>query len=221
MTFVQILPLYQTVLVSMQSLAPSAKVLDTLGPVLAAPFCGRKDKHTGAVDAFTEFWQATYADFPEPPCGYPESITMCFDAVAQAKMEEEEDVMKVEDMTAVHEDVESPTFEVSPELEAEHMVVEGEEAIESDEEGSVVIPSPNSLAPRPASAIFSRESSPVTPLVLVPRDLASPHRPHKSAVKDQPSAFPRDASPLADAPPTHVPTTPKRSPKKNKENQSP
>ena len=100
--------------------------------MLAAPFCGRKDKHTGAVDAFTEFWQAAYADFPEPPCGHPESITMCFDAVAQAKMEEEEDVMKVEDMTAVHEDVESPALENSPELATEHMVAEGEEAMESE-----------------------------------------------------------------------------------------
>lgn len=224
----QILPLYQTVLVSMQSLAPSAKVLDTLGPVLAAPFCGRKDKHTGAVDAFTEFWQATYADFPEPPCGHPESITTCFDAVAQAKMEEEEDVMKVEDMTAVHEDVESPTLEISPELATESMVVEGEEVVESDEEGSVVIPSPNPLVRRPASAIFSRESSPVASLVLVPttpttipRDLTSPHRSHKSAVRDQHSAILRDASPIIEPPPTRVPSTPKRSPKKNKENQSP
>ncbi|KAI1790163.1 hypothetical protein LXA43DRAFT_523662 [Ganoderma leucocontextum] len=222
-----ILPLYQTVLVSMQSLAPTSKVLDTLGPVLVAPFCGRKDKHTGAVDAFSEFWQATYAELPEPPCGYPESVAMCFDAVAQAKLEEEEDAMKVEDMTAVHEDVESPALEVLPQITTEQIIAEGEEAIESDEEGSVVIPSPKTLARRSVSAIFSRESSPVASIVLVPstptvpRDLGSPQRPHKSAVKDQINAIPLDASPAADVSPSCVPATPKRSLRKNKENQSP
>ncbi len=175
------------------------------------------------MDAFSDFWQATYAELPEPPCGYPESITICFDAVAQAKMEEEEDAMKVEDMTTVHEDLESPTFEVSLEISTEQVVAEGEEAVESDEEGSVVIPSPNTLARRPASAIFSRESSPVAPLVLVPttpttipRDLASPHCP-----QDQLTAIPQDSSPAADASPGCVPSTPKRSSKKNKENRSP
>ena len=224
MSSAQILPLYQTVLVSMQSLAPSTRVLDTLGPVLAAPFCGRKDKHTGAIDAFSEFWQATYAEVPEPPCGYPESITMCFDAVAQAKMEEEQDAMKVEDMTTVHEELEGPTL-VSPMLETGQVAVEDEEVMQSDEEGSVVIPSPTR---RPASAIFSRESSPVAPLLLVPttpttisRNLASPHRPHKSTVKDQLTAVPLDVSSIADASPSRAPTTPKRSPRKNKENQCP
>ncbi|KAI1794358.1 hypothetical protein LXA43DRAFT_1179542 [Ganoderma leucocontextum] len=75
-----ILPPYQMVLMSMQSLAPTSKVLDTLGPVLVTPFCGRKHKHTGAVDAFSEFWQATYPELPEPPCRYPEWVSMCFDA---------------------------------------------------------------------------------------------------------------------------------------------
>ncbi|KAI1787492.1 hypothetical protein LXA43DRAFT_1028904, partial [Ganoderma leucocontextum] len=76
-----ILLLYQTVLVSMQSLAPTSKVLDTLGPVLVALFCGHKDKHTGAVDGFSEFWQATYKELPEP---HPKLVTMCFHAVVQA-----------------------------------------------------------------------------------------------------------------------------------------
>ncbi|KAI1795696.1 hypothetical protein LXA43DRAFT_1090849 [Ganoderma leucocontextum] len=76
-----ILLLYQTVLVSMQLLAPTSKVLDTLGPVLVALFCGHKDKHTGAVDGFSEFWQATYKELPEP---YPKLVTMCFHAVVQA-----------------------------------------------------------------------------------------------------------------------------------------
>ncbi|KAI0701435.1 hypothetical protein C8T65DRAFT_741739 [Cerioporus squamosus] len=65
-----ILPLYQTVLINMQSLPAYTQILETLAPLLVAPFCGRTDKQAGTVNAFNEFWQATYAGVPVPPCGY-------------------------------------------------------------------------------------------------------------------------------------------------------
>ncbi|KAI0701421.1 hypothetical protein C8T65DRAFT_697051 [Cerioporus squamosus] len=48
----------------------SCDILETLAPLLVAPFCGRTDKQAGTVNAFNEFWQATYAGVPVPPCGY-------------------------------------------------------------------------------------------------------------------------------------------------------
>ncbi|TBU29934.1 hypothetical protein BD311DRAFT_864373 [Dichomitus squalens] len=215
-----ILPLYQTVLVSMQPLGKEWDVLDALGSLLAAPFYGRRNKHTGAVDAFSEFWQATYAELPEPSCGYPESIVICLDAVAQAKREEEEDAMKVENMTVICDDLPSPSLEVAP---------EDDTAPESEDEGSVVIPSP--VIPARASTPFlkfaiSREPSPVAPVPSTPKRSpvmrTSPSRPEKLDVKDQLSAIPLDVSPSVDASPNHSPATPKRSAaKKDKENRSP
>ncbi|KAI0720578.1 hypothetical protein C8T65DRAFT_602463 [Cerioporus squamosus] len=233
-----ILPLYQTVLISMQSLPADTQILETLAPLLVAPFCGRTDKHAGAVDAFNEFWQATYGGVPVPPCGYPEQIAQCLDAVARARLEEQEDEAFVENMTAVQDgEVDSPVLEQLPRTGNALATFEDEEAIESEDEGSVVVPSPGTLAamsgpipmpisPAPMTAFAATlpmaPSTPKTSPHRRPYPHCTPSRSHESTVKVAPSASPS----AMDLSPIRAPTTLKRSPAKshaakNKENQSP
>lgn len=221
----QILPLYQTVLVSMQSLRADAKILETLGSLLAAPFYGRKDRHAGAAEAFSEFWQATYAEVPEPSTGYSEPILQCLDAVAQARLEEQEDEAKVEDMTEIRNDLDSPVSEwsapaVTKDAGASDAV---DESYESEDEGSVIVPSPGTLSrmsiPTLKPVIFSPVTSPEIARVAPSSPKASPRR-HVSSPSHS-----RELD-VVESSPARVPTTPKRSPgkahaSKNKENASP
>ncbi|RPD62507.1 hypothetical protein L226DRAFT_504132 [Lentinus tigrinus ALCF2SS1-7] len=231
-----ILPLYQTVLISMQALPVDTHILETLAPFLVAPFSGRVDKHAGTVDAFDEFWQATYAGVPVPPCGYPEQIAQCLAAVAKARLEEQEDEAFVEDMTAIQDgEVESPVLEQFPQSEEVTAALEGDEAVEgeevvdSEDEGSIVVPSPGTLAAMSGPIPIPR-ASPLVP--LTPK--ASPRRRHPHATPSHSennahcadvASAPSPASSAMDCSPTRSPTTPKRSPAKqpakNKENHSP
>ncbi|KAH9924659.1 uncharacterized protein BXZ73DRAFT_79216 [Epithele typhae] len=218
-----ILPLYQTVLVSLQELPPCLDILEKMAPVLAAPFQGRKDRHVGAVDAFAEFWQAAYAAMPEPATGYPELVAQCLDAVSQARLEQQEDEAKVEDMTALLSETPSPVAEVKKTAVTQELMEI--DACESEDEGSVVIPSPGTLlqgfdASRTRDAPTRALSTPPSS----PRALA-PTRPHKSGIKVHDPEDIDGSSPLrfsVGRSPPRTPTTPKRPTSKvNKENVSP
>ncbi|KAI0754869.1 hypothetical protein C8Q80DRAFT_1141532 [Daedaleopsis nitida] len=232
-----ILPLYQTVLLSLQALPTNTVILETLGPVLASPFYGRRDKHTGTVDAFEEFWQATYAELPEPASRYSEAIAQCLDAVAQAKLEEQEDEDKVENMTVLRDDeIDSPTEERLDRVKDEDAIaiVPADDPFESEDEGSVVIPSPGTLAQMSLPLKVASAALPVTDPNLPstpktsPRRETQPSRPHNAAREH--GHLPEPSSPTAssamDSAPIRAPTTAKRSPAKshsrrNKENASP
>ncbi len=219
----------------MQALPVDTQILETLAPLLVAPFSGRLDKHAGTVDAFDEFWQAAYAGLPAPPCGYPEQIVQCLNVVAKARLEEQEDEALVEDMTAVLDgEVESPILEQLARTEDALGRVEDEEAVESEDEGSVVVPSPRTLAamsgpvPMPTSPVpvaFFDAAHPIAP--STPR--TSPHRrpySHSTPSRSYNVAPCPIASSAMDVSPIRAPTTPKRSPAKshaakNKENHSP
>ncbi|EIW59256.1 uncharacterized protein TRAVEDRAFT_166567 [Trametes versicolor FP-101664 SS1] len=232
-----ILPLYQTVLVSFQALEKNAYHLEALAPILEAPFRGRQDKHAGVVEAFSDFWQETFASMPEPSSGWPEQIVRCLEAVAR----EQEDEASVENLTALDEDCASPCYEPT----AQQEVATGEDSeksFDSDDEGSVELPSPGTLsrlsaAPLLRPAVFPRFSSPEPSLPLAPSTpKSSPRtqRPHASlrSVRSIEDAMFVNASPASS--PIRAPTTPKRSPAKadgtgsarsqasrNKENMSP
>ena len=166
--------------------------------------------------------------------GYPEQVVQCLDAVAQARLEEQEDEAKVEDMTVPRSHSATPSLKEASIAGDDPMAVDSEEC-ESEDEGSVVIPSPDTL-----SRMSGPRSWRVAPLgdVTLPRSpttpKASPHersllqttprRPQKSAVKEHligtsssPPKFSLHSSP------SRTPTTPKRSPAKgsDKENASP
>ncbi|KAI0349585.1 hypothetical protein OH77DRAFT_1440337 [Trametes cingulata] len=220
-----ILPLYQTILVTIQGLEKNTYYLECFAPLLEAPFRGRQDKHVGIVEAFADFWQETYAEVPQPSSGWPEQVVRCLEAVAR----EQEDEASVENLTALADDCPSPGGE---DVRAH---------AGSDDECSVEPPSPMGLSrlsgPLLKPALFSRESSPELPLLLAPSTpksspralpVTTPSRPHKSAIKEPGAApFPAasPASSAMDSSPIRAPTTPKRSPAKagtgNKENMSP
>ncbi|KAI0372272.1 hypothetical protein BV20DRAFT_1120079 [Pilatotrama ljubarskyi] len=221
-----ILPLYQTVLVTIQGLEKSVYYLESFAPLLEAPFRGRQDKHVGIVEAFADFWQETYGELPEPPSGWPERVACCLEAVAR----EQEDEASVENLTALNDDCPSPCEE---DIHARAELCDGESSVE--------LPSPMALSrlsgPLLKPAVFSRESSPETGLLPAPSTpkssprpklLGSPSRPHKSAIKEAGAMLFTAASPASfvmDSSPIRAPSTPKRSPAKtdarNKENVSP
>ncbi|KAI0647951.1 hypothetical protein C8Q79DRAFT_1086869 [Trametes meyenii] len=217
-----ILPLYQTILLNIQTLERSIYFLEAFGPMLEAPFLGRQDKHVGVVDAFADFWQDTYATMAEPESGWPEQIIRCLEAVAR----EREDEASVENLTALLDDRSSPCGRETVTVFKEEAKCNSE-AGDSDE-GSIELPSPATLSRASALLLrpvaFSRETLPEfsavavvpsTPKSSSPKDVFStPSRPHNSSCKAATvvsfgAASP--ASPVMDSSPVRAPTTPKRS----------
>ncbi|KAI0335784.1 hypothetical protein GY45DRAFT_702497 [Cubamyces sp. BRFM 1775] len=229
-----ILPLYQTILVSIQALEKNVYYLDGLAPLLEAPFRGRQDKHVGVVEAFADFWQETYAQLPQPSSGWGEQVARCLEAVAR----EREDEASVENLTAIHDDSLGPCDDdlvVDKEVQ-QKADSDSEEAPESEDEGSVALPSPGTLSRLPGPllrpAVFARGASPQPSLPPVPSTPKSAPRvpllesPSLHTAKENSDLSP--ASSIMDSSPTRAPTTPKRSPAKgprshigDKENKSP
>lgn len=88
----------------MHSLPLSLSTLETLSPALYAAFIGRADKPEGTKEAFSEYWQATYADKAEFADSLPEKIVLCLDALhngneasSVVKMDLDESASEVED----------------------------------------------------------------------------------------------------------------------------
>ncbi|KAI0667624.1 hypothetical protein C8Q78DRAFT_1051818 [Trametes maxima] len=227
-----ILPLYQTILLSIQTLEKSVYFLEAFGPILEAPFRGRQDKHVGVVEAFADFWQDTYAAVSEPSSGWPEQITHCLEAVAR----EREDEASVENITALLDDCSSPSGPEMATVVSTEADEYNSEAGDSDDD-SVELPSPATLsrlsAPLLRPAVFPRDTSPEfsamalipsTPKSSPPRELFStPSRPHRSSAKEAGVASFRAASPASptmESSPVRAPTTPKRSPVKNENDTS-
>ena len=126
-------------------------------------------------------------------------------------------------MTAITDgELESPVLDQFPAHEDTADALEDDEAAESEDEGSVVVPSPGTLAamsgpvPRPSASPFAVfKSAPCT----------APTSPSRSPLRREVLGASSPASSPMDASPIRSPTTPKRSPAKhvsrNKENQSP
>ena len=68
--------MYQTTIICMQSLEPTIDVVNSLAPLLSAPFSGREDKPEGIAQVFHDFWRETYAKLTLPEDAWPEVIGM-------------------------------------------------------------------------------------------------------------------------------------------------
>ncbi|KAL6302847.1 hypothetical protein BKA93DRAFT_736024 [Sparassis latifolia] len=77
-----ILPMYQTLLLGMQSLPSSLSTLESIGPLLESAFSGREDNLSSVSQTFDEFWQASYAQLPRPRQGWPEKIENCLAVIS-------------------------------------------------------------------------------------------------------------------------------------------
>ncbi|KAF9221622.1 hypothetical protein BS17DRAFT_711232 [Gyrodon lividus] len=104
-----VLPLYQTALLSVQELPRNLTVLEALSPLLQSVFMGRDDKPNITREAFVEFWTATFADCDEPEGGWPEDIQVCLHCCivpseevpgVEPDIQLSRDVEEVEDSTA-------------------------------------------------------------------------------------------------------------------------
>ncbi|KAI0269927.1 hypothetical protein BC834DRAFT_922720 [Gloeopeniophorella convolvens] len=82
-----IVPMYQTVVVCLQSLGAAVDVLEMLGPVLESGFIGRDDKPVAITEAFQDYWDLTFADTAIPKDGWPEPVTACLKACDRAPIE--------------------------------------------------------------------------------------------------------------------------------------
>ncbi|TFY54884.1 hypothetical protein EVJ58_g8595 [Rhodofomes roseus] len=76
-----ILPVYQTVLLGIQSLPFIVDVIEALAPIVEAGFCGRPNKPEAITQAFADFWEASYARVKEPSDGWPERLQACLHAL--------------------------------------------------------------------------------------------------------------------------------------------
>ncbi|OBZ68972.1 hypothetical protein A0H81_11315 [Grifola frondosa] len=214
-----ILTLYQTILVSMQSLPCSMSVLEVLTPFLEAAFSGRADKPASVAQAFDDFWNATYGEFPEPSSGWPDRIQGCLDALARTQ-----DIPRSTLFTA------SKAEKVTADADQEKLLDDADDGLdypdsEDEIETNLLLP-PSSPAvklaacfllssPRSPSPLFAELPSisepPSTPKSTT-RDLtpSTPSPPHKSSTKDYISLL-EPQSPLIPSP-SRTPVTPRRSP---------
>ncbi|KAH8104762.1 hypothetical protein BXZ70DRAFT_614597 [Cristinia sonorae] len=218
-----VLSLYQTVLVSMQSLPLSLSTLGALAPVISAAFTGRTDKPEAIKESFSEYWQATYADKAEFADSLPETILRCLDILHNGS-----DTSSM--VRLIADDSESVC-----EVEAQLLPHDEEDESDSDEPST---PKPRALELLPAFLDVAGDIGSASNPIEVPSTPNSsslrstlPRRPQKTPqVFDLTSDTP-PSSPIRA--PMSVPVTPKRSPENrrgpssagrswpNKENVSP
>ena len=70
----QIVPLYQTMVICLRSLLASTDSLVALSPLLASGFRRSSDTPPAILQTFTEFWGATYAKISPPRGGWPKEL---------------------------------------------------------------------------------------------------------------------------------------------------
>ncbi|KAI9465049.1 hypothetical protein BJY52DRAFT_1209886 [Lactarius psammicola] len=92
-----IVPVYQTVTVCIQSLGPSIDILKAQGQLLESGFIGREDKPRDIIEAFRDYWDLTYAEVPVPDDGWPSPVTTCLKACdREAKVADKSQALPVE-----------------------------------------------------------------------------------------------------------------------------
>jgi hypothetical protein len=77
---IQILPLYETILLSIRTITRDVETLTNFSHILASAFFGRDDKPASVSEAFIEFWNST-CSAEEPQNGWPPEIQACLRSV--------------------------------------------------------------------------------------------------------------------------------------------
>jgi len=89
MSILQIIPLYQHILVKIQRLPESLATLESLAPILDSVF--RKRVPSLAAEAFVDYWKLTYSRMPTPERGWPKSIRHCLSITGLLAIEDCDD----------------------------------------------------------------------------------------------------------------------------------
>ncbi len=90
-------------MVCLQSLGPSIDVLKTQGQLLESGFLGREDKPRDIVEAFRDYWDLAYAEFPVPDDGWPSALTSCLKVCGrEVKVVDKPQALTVEAVEETH-----------------------------------------------------------------------------------------------------------------------
>ncbi|KAH9949823.1 hypothetical protein B0H21DRAFT_819758 [Amylocystis lapponica] len=219
-----ILPLYQTILLGMQSLPDLPSAALALLSVVTTVFQGRNDKPATMLQAYHEFKEALTLCTPEQ-CADSPSI----EEVLSALDSEQDAAAAIEGVDTDVVDADTPgdgSSNTGGEVDAED---EDEELRLLQSEAQVLqmllppVDLPESAPSSPALPVASLPSSPVlgplelpepptTPKASSKQLLSTPARPHKSAVKElAPLLLKSPSSPLTSSS-LRSPSTPKRTP---------
>ncbi|KZT73869.1 hypothetical protein DAEQUDRAFT_754271 [Daedalea quercina L-15889] len=212
-----ILPVYQTVLLGIQSLPASVECIETLAPIVESGFCGRPDKIEAATEAFAELWNTAYARMKEPGDGWSERLQTCLYALRGEKPPavggyDPDDLPPSSDFSEFNDDLFVPEADGAESEEEEGGTVSTSVLPVSPGFGPLIpalIPLPASPGPNPSRCI----TPPSTPKSAPVRLFTTPTRPHRPHARPEPSS---PSSPLAfpDSPQTaerpRTPMTPKR-----------
>lgn len=186
-----ILPVYQTVLLGVESLPMSADTVETLATMLESGLSGRQDKPAAALQAFQDFWQASCADIREPVGGWCEKIQNCMRVLPGKEIpddvSESNDALFAEDARDVELE-ESPVATPAAAISALAPVISLSSALFI-------------RAPVSPSAVITPPCTPPTRICLLP---STPPRPHKPSPQSQIIAIHDE--------PVRTPLTPNRSP---------
>lgn len=162
-----ILPLYQTVLVTVGALPASLDILDKLSPIIHSAFLVKNENSSSTAQAFIDFWRSGYDQLPVPEDGWPSYIHDCLVASGANTSGDDGDNGYEADMSLLSAAEKSSVFTLRQEEE-------GEEPLsfpDSDEEDVVHLlvtessaESPEGLRNQPlADSTSAPISSPTTP----------------------------------------------------------
>ncbi|KAH7885266.1 hypothetical protein F5I97DRAFT_1357061 [Phlebopus sp. FC_14] len=230
-----VLPLYQNIVLGIQELPRSLRTLEVLSPLLHSVFCGRDDKPFDIREAFMEFWKTTFADYDVLENGWPEQIQMCLRSCTRPT----EDITTAELSSTQAEEVEDSTIYTSSSEDSDILHSRSRSSICCSDTASLWSDSTlRDISPEQADTPFigrlgpalfpsvdlqservlSRASSPIesppgpsTPIKR-PKNIATPPRPHKPVTTPESFQSLLLRSPAATLPIPHTPSTPRRSP---------
>ncbi|KAH9011657.1 hypothetical protein EDB85DRAFT_2281515 [Lactarius pseudohatsudake] len=215
-----IVPVYQTVTVCMQSLGPSIDVLKTQGHLLESGFTGREDKPRDIVEAFRDYWDLVYAEVPVPDDGWPSPVTTCLTACGR-------EVMVTDKSQALVAEVVDKTHKL-PALEPAVSWSSSSTLAATDDDGDASDTTEMSQDSNPFLTPTKVVEPPSTPKAALLT--CSPPRPSKTATVQRGLLFspiiPTSLDFVTSSTPSRLPRSPQRSPKKisndaDKENSPP
>ncbi|KAH9038215.1 hypothetical protein EDB85DRAFT_2141985 [Lactarius pseudohatsudake] len=215
-----IVPVYQTVTVCMQSLGPSTDVLKTQGHLLESGFTGREDKPRDIVEAFRDYWDLVYAEVPVPDDGWPSPVTTCLTACGR-------EVMVTDKSQALVAEVVDKTHKL-PALEPAVSWSSSSTLAATDDDGDASDTTEMSQDSNPFLTPTKVVEPPSTPKAALLT--CSPPRPSKTATVQRGLLFspiiPTSLDFVTSSTPSRLPRSPQRSPKKisndaDKENSPP
>ncbi|KAF8490777.1 hypothetical protein F5888DRAFT_1620590 [Russula emetica] len=211
-----VVPLYQTALICLQSLGSSIDVLKALGPLLEAGFTGREDKPQAVVDAFQDYWDLTFAKDSVPKGGWPSTVITCLKACVRDVIMESTSLPAETGDISVTEKIKVPMLEPAFTWGSSSTI-----AADDDNASDVTMTSQDSN-PSVAAAQTKDVEMPSTPKAAA-LSVSSPQRPSKTAtIRRTPFAQPTKldynfvmgtTSPSVSSP-SRLPPSPLRSPRK-------